>query len=143
MTFREKIAYFQIQLRIKKRFLRKKIFEAQNCDGPLGRKVNVEKKAKNRVKFDKKRYLWPKKGVMKILIVLSKLNVFSKNIFEKKFFSPKNLKKTCNFGHFWSKKWQRQKFLVENFFWSESIQNGPKRILKRKSRFRKFFPIMT
>ena len=51
-------------------------------------------------------------------------------------------------GHFFekwghrSKKWQRQKFLVEKFFWSESIQNGPKRILKRKSRFRKFFPIM-
>ena len=42
-----------------------------------------------------------------------------------------------------SKKWQRQKILAKNIFWSESIQNGPKRISKRKSRFRKFFLIMT
>ena len=38
------------------------------------------------------------------------------------------------------KKWQNQKILVENFFSSESIQNGLKRILKRKSRNRNFFP---
>ena len=43
-----------------------------------------------------------------------------------------------------SKKWQKQKFLVEKkLFWSESIQKGPKRILKRKPRFRKVFPIVT
>ena len=38
---------------------------------------------------------------------------------------------------------KNKKFFVEKkiFFWSESIQNGPKRILKRKSRFRKIFPL--
>ena len=46
-----------------------------------------------------------------------------------------------NWGHK-SKKWETKKFLVEEFFWSESIQNGPKRILKWKSQFRKFFPTM-
>ena len=39
------------------------------------------------------------------------------------------------------KKWQSQKIFVENFFWSESIQNVFKRILKRKSQNRKFFLI--
>ena len=39
-----------------------------------------------------------------------------------------------------SKKRQRQKILVEKFFWSESIQNVSKRILNRKSRNLKFFP---
>ena len=44
-----------------------------------------------------------------------------------------------------SKKWLR-KFFWSQFFWSESIQNGPKCILEWKSRFRKkcspydFFP---
>ena len=32
-------------------------------------------------------------------------------------------------------------FWSKFFFWSESIQNGPKRILKRNSRFRKKFPL--
>ena len=39
------------------------------------------------------------------------------------------------------KKWQSQKVLVEKIFWSESIQNVSKRILNRKSRNRKFFPV--
>ena len=39
------------------------------------------------------------------------------------------------------KKWQSQKNLVEKIFLSESIQNVLKRILKRKSRNRKFFPV--
>ena len=35
----------------------------------------------------------------------------------------------------------KSKNFGRNFFWSESIQNVLKRILKRKSRNRKFFPI--
>ena len=41
---------------------------------------------------------------------------------EKRFFGPKMAKMTKN----------RKSF--EKFFWSKSIQNGPKRILKRKNR---------
>ena len=33
-------------------------------------------------------------------------------------------------------------FWSKIFFWLESIQNGPKRISKRKSRFLTFFPVM-
>ena len=64
----------------------------------------------------------------------------SKNFGRKKFFDPKTLKKR----DFWAKngeKRQSQKNLVEIFFWSESIQNVLKRISKRKSQNRKFFPI--
>ena len=45
---------------------------------------------------------------------------------------------------FWARndeKWQSQKNLVENIFWSESILNVLKRILNRKSRNRKIFPV--
>ena len=38
------------------------------------------------------------------------------------------------------KRWLSQKFWSK-FFWSESIQNGLKRILKRKSRNRNFFSV--
>ena len=38
---------------------------------------------------------------------------------------------------FWSKKMAKTKFLVEKFLWSESFQNGLKRILKWKYRFQK------
>ena len=58
-------------------------------------------------------------------------------------FSARFSVKIQGFGHFWSKKWQRPQFLAEKTFWPETIQNGPKHILKRKSRFRKKNPIMT
>ena len=38
---------------------------------------------------------------------------------------------------FWSKNGKDKNFWPKKFFSSESIQNGPKRILKRKSRFPK------
>ena len=50
----------------------------------------------------------------------------SKNVI----FYPKNDQKIENFRNFF-----------EKFFWSESIQNGSKRILKWKFRFWKFFPV--
>ena len=40
-----------------------------------------------------------------------------------------------------SEKMTKSKNFGRTFFWSESIQNGLKRILKRKSRNRKFFPV--
>ena len=43
-------------------------------------------------------------------------------------------------GQEWWKN-ESQKILVEKIFWSESIQNVLKRISKRKSQNRKFFPI--
>ena len=39
------------------------------------------------------------------------------------------------------KKWKSQKILVENFFWSESIQNALECILKQKSQNQKFFRV--
>ena len=66
-----------------------------------------------------------------------------KKFFRKKYFLTKNLQKTSIFGHFWSKNVKDKNFWSKKFFWSESIKNGPKRILKRKSRFRKFFLIVT
>ena len=54
-------------------------------------------------------------------------------IFEKKnFFRPNFFQKPSIIGYFSRKNGQDKKN-----FWSESIQKGPKRILKRKSRFRK------
>ena len=64
---------------------------------------------------------------------------FSKKIF----FRPKIFKKPLFLAIFGRKNGKDKNFWSKIFFWSESIQNGPKRILKRKSRFRKFFPIVT
>ena len=64
-----------------------------------------------------------------------------KKLFLKKnFLGPKSLKNVI-LGPKIVKEWLSQKNLVENLFWSESIQNVLKRILKRKSQNRKCFPI--
>ena len=60
-----------------------------------------------------------------------------------KIFSTRKFSKNLYFWPFLVEKMLDKNFWSKIFFWSESIQNGPKRILKRKSRFRKFFPIMT
>ena len=63
-----------------------------------------------------------------------------KFVFRKIFLIPKTSKNVI----FWPKnreKMAKSKILVEKFFWSESIQNALKRILKRKYQNRKFFLI--
>ena len=66
---------------------------------------------------------------------------FSKRVqkifFKKNFFRPKIFKKPLFLAIFGRKNGKDKNFWSKIFFWSESIQNGPKRILKRKSRFRK------
>ena len=58
----------------------------------------------------------------------------------KEFFLNFLAQKTC-FRAKNGEKWQSQKNFGRNFFWSESIQNVLKRMFKRKSRNRKFFPL--
>ena len=54
-----------------------------------------------------------------------------------KSFGPKTSKNVI----FGSKMVKNEKFWSKKFFWSESIQNALKRILKQKSQNRKFFPV--
>ena len=63
--------------------------------------------------------------------------------FWKKYFFDQKNSKNLYFWPFLVEKMAKKKIFGRKFFfWSESIQNGPKRILKRKSRFRKFFSIV-
>ena len=73
----------------------------------------------------------------------SSKRVIQKFFWKKIFFRPKIFKKPLFLAIFGRKNGKDKNFWSKKIFWSESIQNGPKRILKRKSRFRKIFPIMT
>ena len=63
-----------------------------------------------------------------------------KKIFEKKI-DHKSSKNLYFWPFFVEKNGKDKNFWSKNSFWSESIQNGPKRILKWKSRFRKKIPL--
>ena len=65
-----------------------------------------------------------------------------KKFFSKKFFWPQKSRKTWFFGPKNREKIAESKnFGRKKFFWSESIQNVLKRILKRKSQNQNFFPL--
>ena len=60
------------------------------------------------------------------------------NIFGKKFFDQKS-PKTSDFGHFFRKNGKNKNFWSKKIFWSDSIQNGQKRILNENLDFEKNF----
>ena len=65
------------------------------------------------------------------------------NFFEKKFFFGQEFSKNHFFDPFWSRKWQRQKFVVEKNFLVGIDSEWSKKYFKTEISISKKIPIMT